>query len=212
MPAHSPINSCRQQKRLCHDTTNCRIEIRVQQPRQFQSRLIHNMCGFRRRPVGTRIVPLPAMPPERSPRQRHTQQIGSREAPAGRILGQGLLAPNGNRRIGGPFTTGHTPTVSPHKHDPAYVPRRVSSPLHKCSPGAAELEKVQRNLRTYTTALLPRHIRKPRQVQLVRHGDRGRRTVTVLTQNQVGLTAPRVITLESVRAVQQDDHVGVLFQ
>ncbi|SKN04214.1 Uncharacterised protein [Mycobacteroides abscessus subsp. massiliense] len=77
---------------------------------------------------------------------------------------------------------------------------------------AITCEIPPRSVRTYKTALLPRHIREPRQVQLVRHGDRGRRAVTVLAQDQVGLTAARVIPFERVRAVQQDDHVGVLFQ
>jgi len=52
-----------------------------------------------------------------------------------------------------------------------------------------------------TSQLLPRHIREPRQVQLMRHRHRLRRTVAVLGQNQIGLAATRIVTLERIRAV-----------
>ena len=46
----------------------------------------------------------------------------------------------------------------------------------------------------------------------MRNSDRLRRTITVLAQDQIGLAAPRVVPLEGVRAVQQNDHVGILFK
>jgi len=66
-------------------------------------------------------VLLSAMPPERSPRYRLAEQIGSREAPVGRELGQGLLVTDGYRRVGGPSTTGHALTISSHGPDPAHA-------------------------------------------------------------------------------------------
>ena len=71
---------------------------------------------------------------------------------------------------------------------------------------------MQSDLRTYTNALLPRHVRKPRQMQLMRNGDRLRRPVPVLAQDQVGLAATRIVTLEGIWTVQQDYHIGILFQ
>jgi hypothetical protein len=59
--------------------------------------------------------------------------------------------------------------------------------------------------------LLPRHVGEPRQVQLVCNGHRLGRAVAVLGQNQVGLAAARVIALERIGPVQQDDHVRILF-
>lgn len=49
-------------------------------------------------------------------------------------------------------------------------------------------------------------------MQLMRDGDRLRRTVAVLAQNQIGLAAARVVTLESIGTMKQDDHIGILFQ
>ena len=47
---------------------------------------------------------------------------------------------------------------------------------------------------------------------MVSDGHRLGWAVTVLGQNQVGLTAARVVTLEGIRAVQQDHHITILFQ
>ena len=44
------------------------------------------------------------------------------------------------------------------------------------------------------------------------NGDGLRRAVSVFAEDQVGLTAARVVTLEGIRPVQQDDHVRILFQ
>ena len=51
VPTHSPINRCFQQKRLRNDAVHRSVEIRIQQPRQFQTRLIDHMRTFGRRPV-----------------------------------------------------------------------------------------------------------------------------------------------------------------
>lgn len=47
-------------------------------------------------------------------------------------------------------------------------------------------------------------------MQLMRHGDRPGRTVTVFGDNEIRLAAARVVPLEGVGSVQQDHHVGVL--
>lgn len=60
--------------------------------------------------------------------------------------------------------------------------------------------------------LLARHVGEPRQVQLVRDGHGLGWAVAVLGQNQVGLTATWVVSLEGIRPVQQDNHVGILFE
>jgi hypothetical protein len=62
------------------------------------------------------------------------------------------------------------------------------------------------------TRPLPRHVGEARQVQLVGDGNRLGRAVTVLGQNEIRFPTARVVTLEGVRAVQQNDHVGVLLQ
>ena len=49
-------------------------------------------------------------------------------------------------------------------------------------------------------------------MQLMRHRDRLRRPVTVLTQDQVGLSPAWVVALEGIGPVQQDDHVSILFK
>lgn len=68
-------------------------------------------------------------------------------------------------------------------------------------------------MRPYTSVVdLPRHIRKPREVQLVRHSDIRGRAVTVLAEDDVRFTTARVVAVDGVRAVQQHDHVGVLLQ
>ena len=43
-------------------------------------------------------------------------------------------------------------------------------------------------------------------------GDRLSRAVPVLGKNQVGLAATWVVTLECIGAVEQYDHVAILFQ
>ena len=58
----------------------------------------------------------------------------------------------------------------------------------------------------------PRHVGEARQVQLMRDGDRLGRTVTVFGENEIRLSATRVVALERVRPVQQNDHVSILFQ
>jgi len=69
------------------------------------------------------------------------------------------------------------------------------------------------NLRCISTStLLPRHIREPRQVQLMRDGDRLRRTVAVFTEDQVRLAAPWIVPLEGIGPVQEDNHVSILFK
>ncbi len=60
--------------------------------------------------------------------------------------------------------------------------------------------------------LASRHIHELGQVKLVRHSDCRGRTVTVLTQNQVGFTATGIVSLSRVRAIQQDHHVCVLLE
>jgi hypothetical protein len=69
------------------------------------------------------------------------------------------------------------------------------------------------NLRCISTAQLqlPRHVGEARQVQLVCDGHRLGRAVAVLGQNQVRFTAARVVALEGIWAVQQNDHVRILF-
>lgn len=57
---------------------------------------------------------------------------------------------------------------------------------------------------------LVRHIRKPRQMQLVGNGDRLRRSRTVFGDNQVSLTTARVISLERIRPMQEDHHIRIL--
>jgi hypothetical protein len=47
-------------------------------------------------------------------------------------------------------------------------------------------------------------------MQLVRNSNRGCRTVTVLAQDDVGFTCARVIALEGVGPVQQNNHVRIL--
>jgi hypothetical protein len=90
--------------------------------------------------------------------------------------------------------------------------RRVSHSLHKCSLDAAELEKMQSNLRTYKQQSLSRHVGEPRQVQLMCDSHRLGRTVAVLGENQVRLTTTRIVALESVWPMQQDDHICVLLK
>lgn len=73
---------------------------------------------------------------------------------------------------------------------------------------------VAAEVRICAVPLLPRsvrHIREPRQMQLMRHCDRLRRAVAVLAHDEVRFAAPRVVALEGVRPMQQDDHVGILF-
>ena len=89
---------------------------------------------------------------------------------------------------------------------------QFSVSLHQCNGSAAITEKVQSKLRTYNRAASVRHIRKSRQMQLMRHGDRFRRPITVLTENQIRLATPRIIAFEGIRPVQQDDHVRILLQ
>ena len=80
------------------------------------------------------------------------------------------------------------------------------------APSAAEITVATWNTqwRTPTNARSVRHIREPRQMQLMRHGDRLRRAITVLTHDQVRFTAPRIIPLEGVGPVQQNYHIGIL--
>ena len=73
-------------------------------------------------------------------------------------------------------------------------------------------EKWTSNLRSHSSQRLPRHIRKPRQVQLVRHGDIRGGAVAVLAEDDVGLATARVLPVEGVRAVQQHDHIGILLE
>lgn len=61
MTPDSPINALRQQERLSADLTHIPVEIRQQQPGQFQAALINNESAHRRRRVRTRVMIL-AMP------------------------------------------------------------------------------------------------------------------------------------------------------
>ena len=74
-----------------------------------------------------------------------------------------------------------------------------------------EFENGTSGLRTYKVSLLLGHIRESRQMQLVRNGYRLRRTVAVLTENQVRLAAAWVVAVERIRSVQKYDHIGILF-
>lgn len=58
--------------------------------------------------------------------------------------------------------------------------------------------------------LLLGHVRKPREMQLVRHGDRARRASAVLRNDEVGFTAARVVAFERIGPVKQDDQVAIL--
>ncbi len=49
-------------------------------------------------------------------------------------------------------------------------------------------------------------------MQLVRNGYRLRRTVAVLTENQVRLAAAWVVAVERIRPMQKYDHIRILFQ
>lgn len=89
---------------------------------------------------------------------------------------------------------------------------RFQPPLHKCSGDAVKRENMQSNLRTYSRPSSVRHVGESRQVQLMRHGDRLRRAIPVLAHDQVSFTAPRVVSLEGVRPVQEDDHIRILFE
>jgi hypothetical protein len=57
----------------------------------------------------------------------------------------------------------------------------------------------------------PRHVGESRQVQLVRDGHSLRRAVTVFGENEIRLSPARVVALERIGPVQQDDDVGILF-
>ncbi len=61
-------------------------------------------------------------------------------------------------------------------------------------------------------ALPARHIHELAQMQLVRNGNRRRRTIPMLTQDDVGLTGAWVVALEGVGAVQQDHHIRILLE
>ena len=77
---------------------------------------------------------------------------------------------------------------------------------------ATATEKMQRRMRRYRRQLRLGHVGKARQVQLMRDGDGLGWAVTVLAEDQIRLTAARVVPLERIRPVQQDDHVRVLFE
>ena len=62
-----------------------------------------------------------------------------------------------------------------------------------------------------TVVVSVRHVGKPRQMQLMRHRDRLRRTVAVLGENQVRFTTTRVIPVERIGPMQKYDHIGILF-
>lgn len=49
-------------------------------------------------------------------------------------------------------------------------------------------------------------------MQLMRHGNCGRRPIPVLTQNNVGFTTARVITIKCIGAMQKHNHVRILLQ
>jgi hypothetical protein len=59
---------------------------------------------------------------------------------------------------------------------------------------------------------LPRHIREPRQVQLVCHRYIRGRTISVLAQNNIGFTAPGIFPIECIGAMQKHYHIRILFK
>lgn len=73
---------------------------------------------------------------------------------------------------------------------------------------------IHTNIHTasYAAAASTRHIGEPRQMQLMGHGHCLGRAVAMLGENQVGLAAARVVALECIRPVEQDNHVGILFK
>jgi hypothetical protein len=58
----------------------------------------------------------------------------------------------------------------------------------------------------------PRHVGEARKMQLVSNSHRLGRAVAMLGQNQVCLTAARVVAIEGIGSIQQDDHIRILFQ
>lgn len=82
---------------------------------------------------------------------------------------------------------------------------------HCFGPSDSGVERVAPRRSPRACLLCLGHIRKARQVQLVRNGYRLRRTIAVLGQDQIRLPAARVVPFERIGAVQQDHEVAILF-
>jgi hypothetical protein len=77
---------------------------------------------------------------------------------------------------------------------------------------AAETFGVDRMKTVRLTCASARHVREPREVQLVGHGDGRCRAVTVLAKDDVGFATAGVVTVECVGAMQKHDHIRILFE
>lgn len=114
-------------------------------------------------------------------------------------------------------------------HGPLRASGRLTScglsrhPLHTRSPptflptvratlGATSRHTLRTNSRDILGIISPIHWREAGHVQLVGHGHRGRRSIAMLAQNEVCLTATWVVTLERIRPVNEDYQVTVLLQ